>query len=218
MKEDYEEGHTPVNLSKPQPGSGSEQDASPARQALDGEREESSGDSHRESIYKEGTHCNQGEYHDTAQDRQNTYGQGFEPPHKEPEQPVSQGFGIASLSLGIVSLVLFCTCINVPVAILAVIFGILQLTKPETKKGMAIGGIITAALSLFLFLVFIIGFFGSINYRDGIRQELQRSLERQFEDRFLEDYVYPDDDWENDWDDDWDEDRDLEDDFLDDTF
>ena len=39
------------------------------------------------------------------------------------EQEPGVGFGIASLVLGIISLLLFCTCINIPLAILAIVFG-----------------------------------------------------------------------------------------------
>ena len=40
-----------------------------------------------------------------------------------------RGYGIASLILGIVSVLLFCTCINWVTAILAVIFGLIQYHK-----------------------------------------------------------------------------------------
>lgn len=40
-----------------------------------------------------------------------------------------RGYGIASLILGIVSVLLFCTCINWVTGILAIIFGIIQITK-----------------------------------------------------------------------------------------
>ncbi len=145
-------------------------------------------------------------------------------------EPVSQGFGIASLSIGIVSLLLFCTCINIPLAVLAVVFGILQLTKPGCKKGMAIGGIITSVLSIFLFMVFFIGFMGSINYQEDFQRQLQRSLERQFEDDYEDGYNdgYMDD-YEDDYNDgylddygypsfDWDEDDGFKDGVMDDTF
>ena len=63
-----------------------------------------------------------------------------------------RGYGIASLILGIVSVLLFCTCINWVTAILAVIFGIIQITKNK-EHGLAIGGIITAAVSMVLSVV-----------------------------------------------------------------
>ena len=51
--------------------------------------------------------------------------------------------------LGIIALLLFCTCINIPLAILAIIFGIIQLVKGK-QKGLAVGGIVTAGISLLL--------------------------------------------------------------------
>ena len=44
-----------------------------------------------------------------------------------------RGYGIASLILGIVSVLLFCTCINWVTGILAIIFGIIQITKIRSK-------------------------------------------------------------------------------------
>ena len=59
------------------------------------------------------------------------------------------GFGIASLVLGILSVFTFACCINYILAVLAIIFGIVQIVKKE-KKGLAIGGIITAVISIVL--------------------------------------------------------------------
>lgn len=58
-------------------------------------------------------------------------------------------FGIASLVLGIISLLLFCACINWITGILAIVFGVLQIVKCR-ERGFAIGGIVTAGLSLVL--------------------------------------------------------------------
>ena len=55
--------------------------------------------------------------------------------------------------LGILSLVLFCTCINVPLAIAAVIFGVLQFGRGTQGRGMAIAGIVTSVLSVLALIV-----------------------------------------------------------------
>lgn len=55
--------------------------------------------------------------------------------------------------LGISSVLLFCTCFNIVTAILAVIFGIIQLVKNKNKV-FAIVGISTAALSIILTIIF----------------------------------------------------------------
>ena len=71
-------------------------------------------------------------------------------------QPKQNGFGIASMVLGIIAVVLFFSLINVPLAILAIIFGIIQLTKKKAQ-GMSAAGIITGTLSLILGFIFWAG-------------------------------------------------------------
>ncbi len=63
-----------------------------------------------------------------------------------------QGYGIASMVLGIISIVLFFAFINLPLAILAVVFGGVQLAKGG-QKGMAIAGIITGEIAIFLTVI-----------------------------------------------------------------
>lgn len=72
------------------------------------------------------------------------------------EPPRGMGFGIASMVLGIVSLVLFCTCINVPLAIVAVIFGIVHVARHTESNGFAIAGIVTSIISVILMVILAI--------------------------------------------------------------
>ena len=65
---------------------------------------------------------------------------------KQPEP--DRGFGIASLVLGIISLVFFFATLNIPLAVLAIALGVVQLGKKQ-PKGMAIAGIITGDLAIF---------------------------------------------------------------------
>lgn len=82
--------------------------------------------------------------------QQNPYATGYEQ-QKKP----GRGLGIAALICGIASLVFFCMCINIPLAVAALITGILCLTKKDgAGKGMAIAGIITAAASILFFFIF----------------------------------------------------------------
>ena len=79
-------------------------------------------------------------------------------PYSQPTPPVKEkgdsiGFGIASMVLGIASVLLFCTCFNIVTAILAVVFGIIQLVKNKNKV-FAIVGISTAAVSIILTVIF----------------------------------------------------------------
>lgn len=82
----------------------------------------------------------------------------------------SEGFGIASLVLGIITVLLFCTCISWITGILAIIFGIIQLIKGN-KKGMAIVGLITGGIGFIASVIlYILIFFTSLgsysNYDD----------------------------------------------------
>ena len=74
-------------------------------------------------------------------------------------QQESQGFGIASLVLGILSLLLTCSCFNYITGILAIIFGIVQIVKSKNNRGMAIAGLITAGISILVatfFWIFVL--------------------------------------------------------------
>lgn len=96
---------------------------------------------------------------------QQMYGMGTEMPK---EKGTGVGFGIASMILGILSLLFFCTGCNILFIILAVIFGAIQIVKNE-QKGFAITGLITSGVSLLLFVllyVFIIISTGDLNYYD----------------------------------------------------
>ena len=69
------------------------------------------------------------------------------PEQKNQPEP-DRGFGIASLVLGIISLVFFFATLNIPLAVLAIALGVVQLGKKQ-PKGMAIAGIITGDLAIF---------------------------------------------------------------------
>lgn len=101
-------------------------------------------------------------------------GESYQSMYQEPQKPVSQAFGIASMVIGIVSLVFFCSCINIPLAIMACIFGIIQLTKPETSKVMPIVGIITSALSVILFVVLFLLLVLSADFTDNFEEEFNK--------------------------------------------
>lgn len=60
------------------------------------------------------------------------------------------GFGIASMVLGILSIVLSCTCINIPMAIIAIIFAVVHFGRNSSNRGFGIAGIVTAVVSLVL--------------------------------------------------------------------
>lgn len=71
----------------------------------------------------------------------------------------NKGFSIASMVLGIISIVLFCIWyLSIPCAILAIIFGIVGMKKGA--KGMAIAGLVLGIIAIAIVLIFVI-FVGS---------------------------------------------------------
>ena len=163
-----------------------------------------------QGLYKDKTPQPRGEYHEqtAAQNnmyQQNTYGQNaygqnaYQQTYGAPQQPrEDQGFGIASLVLGIVSLVLFCTCFNFLTGILAIVFGIVQLTKTGSKKGMAIAGIIMSAVSFVVAIVFWIILLLSSDFQESFERAYRNGLN----DDYYSEYNFPD--FYNDYYDDYD--------------
>lgn len=122
----------------------------------------------------------------------------------ENENKSTEGFGIASMILGIISLLLFCTCINWITGILAIIFGIIQLTR-KSAKGFAVTGIITAALSILFAILLYAGFAVGMareglsyddfydSYYDGYYDDYYDDYDSYYDD-FYDDYFNDDDD------------------------
>ena len=121
-------------------------------------------------------------------------------PEQQPVQPqAGVGFGVASLVLGILALVTFCTgCLNIPLAVLSIIFGIIQLVK-RTGKGLAIGGLITSVLSIIAFIVFfmIIGMsipkFSDLDDYSSFIDEYDQNNSYDYNDSYDYDDSYDDD-------------------------
>ena len=97
----------------------------------------------------------------------------------------SEGFGIASLVLGIITVLLFCTCISWITGILAIIFGIIQLVKGN-KKGMAIVGLITGGIgfiaSVILYILIFFTGLGSYSNYDDIYNHIYDDIYDDIED------------------------------------
>ena len=89
--------------------------------------------------------------------------------------------GIASLVCGILALVFFLMLINIPLAIAAIVLGIVQLVSRE-KKLPAILGLAFATLSLLLMLTGWTAVFYGINHGNPqLMQQLQQELLRQYQ-------------------------------------
>lgn len=100
--------------------------------------------------------------------------------------------GVASLVLGIISLLLFCTCVNYLTAALAITFGVIQIIRNKDKT-FAITGIITAGISFVLgtvlWLILGLGMMdASVNSYDDI-------YEYYYENEYRDDDYYDYDDY-----------------------
>lgn len=173
-------------------------------------------DTPEQNVYKEETYQSQGEYHENTQVntteawqtgqqenyqqngyQQNDYWQqARQNMYQEPERKPSQAFGIVSLIFGILSLLCFYTCCNVLFAVIAIIFGIIQLTQNNRGKGMAIAGIITSVLSIVLLIAFYALFMFSVDFQNAFTDEfLEKGMDpdlyqyyEQYNDLLPDDY------------------------------
>lgn len=122
----------------------------------------------------------------------NPYGGAPREPQRGPHgKKMSVGLGIASLVIGIISLMCFCTGLNVILAILAIVFGIVQLATCESK-GLAIGGIVMAAISIVLTAITYGLLFSNVTFTDMMKEEVQQNFQDDEDmQQFLEDYGIP---------------------------
>ncbi|MCI7468567.1 MAG: DUF4190 domain-containing protein [Lachnospiraceae bacterium] len=74
----------------------------------------------------------------------------------------SGGFGIASMVLGIISLLCFCSFLNILPAVLAIVFGCISLSRRKSNP-FAVAGIVCAAVSLALLIITVVLFSGNMN-------------------------------------------------------
>lgn len=75
----------------------------------------------------------------------------------EPQYQGNAGFAIASMVLGILSLVLCCIAyLSLVLGIIGIVLAVISLRKQAPGKGMAIAGLVCSLISVSLFLVFLI--------------------------------------------------------------
>ena len=132
-------------------------------------------------------------------DRQPTISRRMELIHTNQPPKNSNGFGIASLVLGIASIVLFCTCINYVTALLAIIFGIIHIIKGNNKV-FGIVGIATAVISVIVSIIFWV--VAGSNVSTDLEKEFMRGFDNGYEyyndDDSYEDYDYDYDSYDYD--------------------
>lgn len=82
--------------------------------------------------------------------------QYYQDPYRDmpPEEP--SGMAVASLVLGIISVVISCSGYNFITAILAIIFGAIHLAKRRSRRGMAIAGIVLGIISIVIFIIAVV--------------------------------------------------------------
>ncbi len=100
--------------------------------------------------------------------------------HNGPDyaQP-SSGFGIASMVCGIIALITCCVwCACVPLAVVSIVLGILQIQKGNAK-GMAIAGIVCSAIALILLLVLTV--WGNYLQSSGLYHEIMQEYMHQMQ-------------------------------------
>ena len=92
----------------------------------------------------------QNQWNETQQTQEQPY--NFTPPqHQE-----TNGYAIASLILGVVSVVLCsCTCISIVTSILAIVFAVIS-RKGQPMDGKALGGMICGIIALVIIVVSIV--------------------------------------------------------------
>ena len=92
--------------------------------------------------------------------------QSYSQPYRDntSEQRGGSGMAVASMVLGIVSLVLLCIIIGGPIGLIGLILGIVVLAKNKPGKGYAIAGVVMCAISVIVFIFMLIGFVSYDSY------------------------------------------------------
>ena len=102
--------------------------------------------------------------------------QHYDDPYQNAPAEEPGGFAIASLVLGILSLVLSCFYINVVTGIISIILGAVHLAKRRTRRGMAIAGIICSIISIVLLVIIVAIGLAFISSNADLYQQYQQIL------------------------------------------
>lgn len=134
--------------------------------------------------YNQGTAGNYQQYNQSASGNYRQYYQdGYGNYQQNGGAGGGNGFGIASMILGIVSLALFCTCINIPLAVAAVVFGVLHLIRKPDNKVFGIVGIVTSAISVAAFILMVVLMWSPlVAYYNESGSQIQRPFGHDYDD------------------------------------
>ena len=81
----------------------------------------------------------------------------MEPVYTAPQQPEKTGLAVASLVLGIISVVISCMGVNIILAVIAIILGAVYLSKKQAaRRGMAIAGLVLGIVSIAIFILLVV--------------------------------------------------------------
>ncbi len=112
------------------------------------------------------------------------YYQNRGPQYNEKGKKIGNGMGTASLVLGVIALLSFLTGLNVITAILAVIFGIIQLVSYD-RKAFAAAGIACAVLSV----VLTVGSYAAILSNTNLMTMVEQAMEDGSMQDEIQDYL-----------------------------
>ena len=110
----------------------------------------------------------------------------------------NKNLAVASMVLGLISMITFCICVGEVLAIVAIILGAVYLSKSTDgkHKGNAITGIITGILSIASFIVFIIWALtlgdeeDIIDYSSSISEFVDEAFAEDYSEDYSEDYDF----------------------------
>ena len=110
-------------------------------------------------------------------------GSGYGSPYAyQPEKKDGNTLGTVSLICGVLALLLFCTCINVPLAVMSIILGVVQLAGYKEKLTAGLG-IAMSVASLVLMMIAVTVFL-NVSVNTGSMMENPGSYEEYFEQYF----------------------------------
>lgn len=101
---------------------------------------------------------NNNDYNNNYNNNYNNYPQNYQPYqqpnyYNAPAKPKQNGKGIASMVLGIVSLITWCCWIGIATGVIGLILGIFSKKEKPENNGMATAGIIMSVIAIALFVV-----------------------------------------------------------------